>query len=118
MKQLECKSCGAPIKPIGFGRYICEYCGSMYEDDGYGSVKFIEIRQQPIEQICAECTVENHLIQSLGEEKSTKLTLRELSNQLAQGLVSYMKIHARQDPLRQVTIVRGEVRVVPPDHRI
>ena len=50
-------------------------------------------------------------------EDLSKYTVQELSAKLAEGLAGYMKVTVNEDPFRMVTIVRGEVRVVPPDFR-
>ena len=38
-----------------------------------------------------------------------------LGHELAKGLAGFMKIETREDPYLRATIIRGTVRVVPPD---
>ena len=116
MTQRECKACGAPLKSIGFGKYICEYCGSLYEDD-FGTLRFIEVAREPCQTISARCEIPYELREFRDNEGLTKLTLRQLSQQLAEGLMGYMKLYVSEDPCRMATIVRGDVRVIPPSQR-
>ena len=116
MREIKCKSCGGPLKDIGFGKYICEYCGSLYEDY-FGNIRFIEVAQKPSQRIMAQISIPFQARDYVDSNKISDYTLSELRQQLAEGLSSYMKISVNEDPCRMATIVRGEVRVIPPDHR-
>ena len=114
-----CKSCGAPLKSIGFHKYICEYCGTLHEDeDDYGNIRIITVAQKRPQTIQAVCAVSNELKRIMGPEDLTKYTLQELSEQLSKGLVGLMRIKVSDDPISMQTVVRGEVQVIPPDKRL
>lgn len=116
MKILKCTSCGGPLKEIGFGKYICEYCGSLYEDD-FGSIRIIEVGQERPQRIMAQVSVPFQARKYMNPDSISDFTISELKQKLADGLTAYMKISISEDPINMVTIVRGEVRVIPPDHR-
>lgn len=117
VEQLICASCGAPLKIDSEGKYKCEYCGAIYIKDG-GPYSFrLETYRAPIQVLCAEKVIPSYLSDAMGEDDLSKYTISQLSNQLAEGLAACLKLRVRNDPLRDATIVRGEVRVVPPDFR-
>ena len=116
MEELTCKNCGGHLKEIGFGKYKCEYCGTVYQtEDRFGG--FIEVAQSPTNRLRAEVAVPFQARDYMKSEDLSKYTVQELSAKLAEGLAGYMKVTVNEDPFRMVTIVRGEVRVVPPDFR-
>ena len=43
IEEKKCKNCGAPLKNIGYNRYKCEYCGSIYEENTHHI--FIEVER-------------------------------------------------------------------------
>lgn len=45
------------------------------------------------------------------------MAVQDLAHSLADGLVNFMRVDVEEDPYRQATIIRGTVRVVPPDFR-
>ena len=116
MTERKCKSCGAPLRDIGFGKYICDYCGSLFEDH-YNDIRFIEVLREPAERIAAQCTIPYYMRQNMNPDELTNYSLSELARSLADGLKGFMKVIVSEDPSRMATIVRGEVRVIPPDHR-
>ena len=56
MKELKCKACGAPLENLGFGKYICKYCGTLYKDLE-GIITVIEVEHNPAVTIAAEYAV-------------------------------------------------------------
>ena len=116
MIKRECKSCGAPLKSIGFGKFICEYCGSLYEEEE-GKIQILEICREPVQTITTEIAVPRDMRDYMAEEDISKYALKELTRQLAEGLSAYMRLKVTEDPFRSATIVRGDVRVIPPSHR-
>lgn len=114
----KCKSCGAPLKSIGWGKYICEYCGTLHEDDSFGRINVITVVQKPAQTITAQCTIPDEMRRIMEPEDLGKYTLRELSESLADGIAGLMKIRVSDDPMYCRTLVRGEVQVIPPDHRL
>ena len=108
-----CKQCGGTINPATLK---CEYCGTPYEDK---SLKRIVISQVvPGEaRLRAEVRINRYSMER-DPERARDYALRELRNQLADGLLAYMKITTSTDYseryLEQTEIIRGEVRVVDP----
>ena len=108
-----CKQCGGTIHP---GTFKCEYCGTPYEDH---NLRRITISQR----VPGEATIRAEVrISRYGKEQAPVATrdyvLRELREQIADGLLAYMKITTSTDYsakyLEQTEIIRGEVRVVEP----
>ena len=116
MEERKCKSCGDPLRDIGFGKYICDYCGSMFENH-YNDIRFLEVLREPAERIAAQCTIPYYMRENLNPDELTSYSLSELARSLADGLKGFMKVIVSEDPSRMATIVRGEVRVIPPDHQ-
>lgn len=108
-----CKQCGGTINPATLK---CEYCGTPYEDQ---SLKRITITTHvPGEaKLRAEVRINRYSMER-DPERTRDYALRELRNQLADGLLAYMKITTSTDfsarYLEQTEIIRGEVRVVDP----
>ena len=112
MLELTCKNCGAPLRWDG----KCEYCGSVYKIDPSGTL--IVIHEATAQTLRAAFLVP-HEVRRYAKNKDdlSKYAIRQLANQLADALTSYMRLDVEEDPYRQVTIVRGTIRVIPPDHR-
>ena len=114
MKELKCTNCGAPLLPNG----KCEYCGSRFHvEQTFGNYKIIEIEHGPAQEIAAKMEIPFEARNYMKTEKITQYAMRELTRQLAEGLAAYMRLDVMEDPMRMATIVRGSVRVVPPNMR-
>ena len=109
IKMKNCPNCGAPIT----GR-ICSYCGTKFEIEN----NIVQVISGP-----QACTIEAKVAvpfdsrRYMSEEDITKFTLNELKNQLAEGLTGCFKLETMDNPLDMCTIVRGRIRVMPPDFR-
>lgn len=108
-----CKQCGGTINP---STLKCEYCGTPYRDE---SLRRITISQVAPGQntIRAEVRIDRYsMMQTPNEVRD--YALQELRNQIADGLLAYMKITTTTDfsakYFEQTEIIRGEVRVVDP----
>lgn len=104
-----CKQCGAAIN---VARMKCDYCGTAYEDPSIR--RLTVVTQKP-----GTCTIKAEVRidkedMLLCPERVRDYTLRELRNQLADGLLAFMKIQTREDLGSRTEIIRGEVRVVDP----
>ena len=113
--QLQCRSCGAPLRDIGFGQYRCEYCGSVYRREG--ETVFVETVHSPVQKIAAKITIPMETEYRIPKEELSKYTIRELTSRLAEGLAAFMKVEVERDLMHNASIVYGSVRVLPPDHR-
>lgn len=103
-----CTQCGGKID---VSRMQCEYCGTQYKNDDLRKVKF-EVVRPGVNRIVAQVSVPHEVLRD--PEMARDYTLTELRNQLADGILAYMKIDARNDPCTLSQIIRGEVRVVDP----
>ena len=116
MKELKCKNCGAPlISDFASGQYVCKHCGSVFEMDTLG--RLIYVRDPRAQVLCGTIEIPFEARHYMPEEDLSKYTIRELTHKLAEGLAAYMKVDVQEDPCRMATIVRGTVRVIPPDAR-
>ncbi len=108
-----CKCCGGKIN---IAKMKCEYCDTQYEDQSLKRIKIETVR--PGEHtIRAEVELSmDHMMHN--PEGARDYALRELRNQLADGLLGYMKIMtaANFSPkyYERTEIIRGEVRVIDP----
>ena len=106
-----CKQCGGTINPATLK---CEYCGTRYEDK---SLKRITSTTQPPGQhtIRAEVCMDREFM-LYDPEGARDFALSKLREQIADGLLGYMKITTSHDFRLgdQTEIIRGEVRVVDP----
>lgn len=108
-----CKCCGGRIN---LAKMRCEYCETPYEDNSFKRIK-IETVQPGVHTIRTQVALSmDHMAHN--PEGARDYALRELRNQLADGLLGYMKITAAEDfspkYWERTEIIRGEVRVVDP----
>jgi len=114
MEELKCKNCGAPLTREG----KCEYCGSRFHvEQTFGGFHIIEIEHGPAQTLSASMKIPFEARHYMKAENITQYSIRELTKQLAEGLAAYMRLDVMEDPMRMATIVRGTVRVVPPNVR-
>lgn len=123
MEEMKCKSCGAHLKRRGSGEWICEYCGAVFRVDESipGEIRYIEVKQARAQTLQVQVKYPDEIALHIGEEALAERTIQELTTELAKGLAPYMKVMVSKDyrggPFGTETIVRGTVRVVPPDFR-
>lgn len=108
-----CKQCGAAISPATLK---CEYCGTPYKDKSLSRI--VITPGVPGEaRLRAEVRIDRYSMER-NPERARDYALKELRNQLADGLLAYMKITTSTDfsakYFEQTEIIRGEVRVVDP----
>lgn len=116
MKQRKCTSCGAPLESIGFNKFICPYCGSIYEDVD-GTIRIVTVYPEPTATLKAECILGNEMRSVMDERTLSQIAMDGLERKLAEGLKEYLTLRVEEDPLRQALIIRGYVRVIPPSKR-
>jgi hypothetical protein len=108
-----CKQCGGQIDPATMR---CEYCNTYHDDPALRRLT-ISTRVPGEYTIRAEVALDRYGIE-YNPEGARDHALRELRNQIADGLLAYMKITTSTsfDPkwMANTEIIRGEVRVVDP----
>ena len=116
MERLICKGCGAPLTSDG----LCEYCGSRYRFERTPELPepvLVQVYTSPVQRLRVETAISYRATEGMPAELKRDIIQRDLSRKLADGLLDYLKLSVREDPYMEATIVRGEIRVVPPDHR-
>lgn len=105
-----CKQCNGTVNPATLK---CEYCGTRYESD---SLKRIVISSKIPGQtkISAEVVIDTEVMRD-APERMRDYALHELRDQLADGLLAYMRVTTNHDYRNMTEIIRGEVRVLEPD---
>ena len=108
-----CKCCGGRIN---IAKMRCEYCDTPYENE---SLKRIEIATYTPGQATIRAQIaisRDHMAHS--PESARDYALHELRNQIADGLLGYMKVTTSTDYsakwMEQTEIIRAEVRVIEP----
>lgn len=115
MEELKCKNCGAPLARDGH----CEYCGAQYRiDRNLPELHYVEVHAPMTQTIGAEVIIDRWMRGRFTPERISEYATEELSKRLASGLTEYLKLNVREDPLAEATIIRGTVRVIPPDFRL
>ena len=104
-----CKNCGAPLNSEG----KCEYCGAIYSP--IITPIFLENPKATI--LTADVNISNDLRRHMNPDDLSDYTIQQLSRKLAEGLSAYMKLRTSNDYFTDSTIIRGEVRILPPDFR-
>ena len=109
-----CPNCGAPID--GSGK--CSYCGTVYREENH---VLIQVEHPQVQVIAAEAAVDlrlmKHFVEAGKEEAYSKMTLEKLTQDLAHGLAGYMKLETMEPRGMDYQIIRGGIRVLPPDFR-
>ena len=108
-----CKQCGGRIN---VAKMVCEYCGTAYHDESLKRIKIVQVR--PGEHLISaqiEVDIKNMIHYP---EDTRDYALHELRNQIADGLLGYMKVTTSEsfNPgyFGRTEIIRGEVRVIDP----
>ena len=114
MEKLTCQNCGAPLKRNG----ECPYCGTIYQISRQFDNTPIYVKQYDAKVETLRCRSEipmEAFMQFEGSEENFRdMALHEMKHQMADALLGFMKVAVEQDPFRQVMIINGTVRVVPP----
>lgn len=104
-----CKCCNGRIN---VAKMECEYCGTPYQDASLKHVKFSVVRPG-VNRLAASVRINREDIM-YNPEGARDYALRELRQQLADGLLAFMKFTTEVDYREHVECIRGEVRVVDP----
>ena len=115
MKELKCKNCGAPLTRDG----KCEYCGARYQiEPAFGeTIHVMEILPPQAQTIGAEVVQDKYERRLLPAERSAEMAVGMLKAKLVDALAEYLRLDVHEDLMSRATIVRGTIRVIPPDYR-
>ncbi len=115
MEKLTCKNCGAPLNRDG----KCSYCGTIYriEIDPVIPPRIVELYSAPVKTIACQSAIPRYMVEKMGPEAARDYTLEELRHKMAEGLLGMMEIRSEVEPWSDIMVVRGTVRVVPPEFR-
>lgn len=124
MEELKCHNCGAPLVSTEQHHiYKCEYCGSMYKVEtqkinglDYG-VRYERIKEPGAQTIVTECAISPYELEQFPEEYTSQYAVNRIKEQLVDSLTDYLKLDIHYDPYHNYQIIRGQLRVVPPDFR-
>ena len=118
LEPLKCTNCGGPLKETAPGMFKCEYCGSVYRDPAASyPIGFVRVAAPQAVKLGAQVMIDDADRDILPEDYLTKYTMQQLREQLAEGLMTAMRVDVVRDPYRCATVVRGTVRVIPSDFR-
>ena len=114
MEKLTCQNCGAPLSADG----RCAYCGTHYKIDySIDGPRYMVIHSSPVQTLMARAEIP-YRYRGIGDDDAlSKMAVEDLTHKLADGLADFMRLDVEDDPFMQATIIRGTVRVVPPDFR-
>ena len=112
LKALKCPNCGGTINRASM---ICEYCGSVFNDDM--AVLHVRTFRPEIEIGHATFFIDQLAIDALGPEEMSKYALKHLSAMLAEQIAPFMTVRTVRDFQRNGQRVDGVIRVVKPDYR-
>lgn len=108
-----CECCGGRIN---VARMQCEYCGTPYHDENLRHIKIRQVR--PGEHVIRAEVILDLEHAAYNPEGARDYTLAQLRQQIADGLLGYMKITTCENfsPMyyNRTEIIRGEVRVIDP----
>ena len=110
LQTMTCKNCGAQINRATLR---CDYCGTAYESPNE-RIKIL-VARPGAHTIRCETKVDLERMR-YSPEVAREYVLRDMREQIADGLLAYMKMTTSEchDPLNCFQIIRGEVRVVDP----
>lgn len=109
-KAMTCQNCGANINRITLR---CDFCGTEYESHN-DRIKIV-LDRPGVHRIRCQTKVDMECMRH-SPEKVRDYVLRDMREQIADGLLAYMKMTTSEcyDPMSLCQIIRGEVRVVDP----
>ena len=112
IKPLICERCGGQIDR---STMKCPYCDTQYERKNNGVTVNYVVDRPGVHRLCAQVRIDDEMT-CRDPEGATRYTLDRLRNEIADGLLAYMKISTSKDydPLSRCQIIRGEVRVIDP----
>ena len=109
LKPYICRCCGGRIN---VAKMRCDYCDTAYEDESLKRITIQTVR--PGENVIRAEIAINRYGMSHNPEGARDYALHCLRDQIADGLLGFMKIATTTDFRNDAEIIRGEVRVIDP----
>ena len=110
MRKLQCESCGGKIDGITLA---CQSCGMQYMIDDDFNLKVINshLKWSTIEgMIC----VPAYLLNQMGEQAVSEITLKEMAQSMAPKLLPFMEFESMFEPRYCEIRTWGRIRVAEP----
>lgn len=114
IEEKKCKNCGAPLKNVGYNRYKCEYCGSIYEENTHHV--FIEVERPQCFTIRATASVPEYIVRKDPDFASNCVT-DQLAQSLAERIKEHMTIQQAYDIRNMDYIYEGQIRILPKSYK-
>ena len=114
LQELKCQNCGAALDDDGH----CPYCGSRYKIErvlDYG-IRYVPVYQTGVKKLCTFVEIPRYM-DGLSEETQGRYVADRMRVGLADALTEFLKITKEYNPVTGCDMIRGEIRVVPPDFR-
>lgn len=114
MEELKCRNCGATLTESG----KCEYCGSKYRIESFaGMINYVEVHSSPVQTLECAVMIPQKMAERMPEEALGECVEREMAHKMAASLGALIKYQKDYDPFVNAVMIRGKIRVVPPDFR-
>ena len=114
LQELKCQNCGGALEEDGH----CPYCGSRYKVErvlDYG-IRYVPVYQTGVKKLGMVVQIPRYM-NDLSEEAQGRYVAERMRAGLADALTDFLKITKDYDPVCGCEMIRGEIRVVPPDFR-
>lgn len=111
MKKLNCPNCGAPVD----NSCKCHYCGTQYERNNDNLIR-IETFQNPCKVYQSQIMIPMEDVYKIGEERTSKIAIRQLSRNLADAIAPNMEMCVETDPRACAQRITAKVRIVEPKY--
>lgn len=105
-----CERCGGSINRR---ELRCEHCGTAYERINRNPAVQYIVDRSGTHRIRTEVRISREMLVA-NPEGATKFTLDRMRQELADALLSYMKLTVAEDYENNAKVFRGEVKVVVP----
>lgn len=112
MKKLTCLCCGAPINRA---KQKCEYCGTEYIIQDETLTINVESFTNPVEEYTACTLVPDEFLKSGGQE-AMEYAIHQLAKKMLPAVVKGMRVSREYDPFENKHRLRGNMRIVIPEH--
>lgn len=110
---LICERCGGKIDRRTMR---CEYCDTEYVHKKDSVTVNYVVERPDVHKLRAEVSIPDEMA-LCNPEGATEFVLARMREQIADGLLAYMKIQTAENPFMCCKVIRGEVRVINPTFR-